>query len=286
MIQLKIVLIPFLSLLLMLNLFSMTVCSQSKNSTSAFNKNSKISATVSIGYLKPIGEFAEISNNDYDTYNLSFDYKDFNMAGKATSGFSASSEVAYRLIKNFELGIYLDYSITYTTPATFRELFDLDSTSELSVSSTSGNWETFSPMATAAYCFYYHKWKGSIQLMAGWQFAWSPEVTMNREFPETGTFNGIDRYHITYTQPTRKSNAFCYGASAKLRYSINNKIGVVLSGNYQYAEHEFNKGGTLDYKSSIMTPQGVVNTVVTTRGFNFSKTIEYYTINAGVSFAF
>ncbi len=286
MIQSRIGLFKFLPLLLMLNLFSMISLCQSKNSTSAFNENSKFFVIVSIGYLKPVGEFAEISNNDYDTYNLSFDYKDFNMAGKATAGFSNSAEAAYKLFNNFELGIHLDYSITKTTPATFRELFDLDSTSELSVSSTSGNWETFSPMATAAYCFYYHRWKGSIQLMAGWQYAWSPEVTMNREFPETGTFNGIDRFHITYTQPTRKSNAFCYGASAKLRYSINKKIGVVLSGNYQYAEHEFNKGGTLDYKSSIMTPQGVVNTVVTTRGFNFAKTIEFYTINAGVSFAF
>ncbi|MBL0340829.1 MAG: hypothetical protein IPP71_07850 [Bacteroidetes bacterium] len=74
------------------------------------NKIPKTSLRLAIGYLQPLNEFSELSNNNFDTYNLSAAYTNLNMAGKATGGVYTSLAVSYSLHKHFDTARHCEYS--------------------------------------------------------------------------------------------------------------------------------------------------------------------------------
>jgi hypothetical protein len=275
--------IGFLFIFLVCN-FKLVFCQQVATEAPISDK-SKVAIKLFTAYLIPTGSFKELSDNDYETYNITAAYTDFNLAGKATGGIYGGTEIIYKFHRCFEMGLHVGYATINTDPSNFRDLFDLDSLTEISYSSTSTNWETISTLLSASGNVLFKKWKGTVSVMAGIQYAWSPAVTLNRNIPETGTFNGVDAFHITYTQPSRKHAAPCYGASANLSYMLNKKISININGLYQTSAHDFDEGGTADYKASIMTPQGIDTTVITKREFNFSKTIRFFAAGLGITYS-
>lgn len=272
-------------LLLLFSFFCNTVFCQQAVVKPIVDKNSRTSLKLYAGYVIPVGEFAELSDNDYNSYNTSTDYTDFNIIGAANRGISTGLVIAYRITDFFRIGLQSDYSSINTQPTNFRDLFDLDSLTEISYLSTTENWETVTSMIAFSGNLSHKKWNVSLSLMAGVQFAWSPAAKLYRKVPETGTFNGVDAFHVTYSQPGRDDLSPCIGVTGLIGYELTKKIRLELSGSYQTSNHDFDEGTPFGYYSTITSSQGVVNTVNTVRNFNFSKKISYCTISIGVSIA-
>jgi len=205
-------------------------------------KYTKWCISFSGGAAIPVGKFSQFEEIPADDT-----YGNFNLAGEPQTGIGLNIGCTYMLNKHVGITALLSGASYEAKKKATSDIFGFWHMYNFGEGTTeeSGRWNSGDLLAGALYECTKGKISLGMKLMAGAQFARSPDVKLST------TAQQIDAFYVVYRefyQPSMTSIAFAYGVNGYAGYQLCKKLRLMLSAGYSGASHHFG-GKSLETKT-------------------------------------